>query len=256
VAVARQGHPVIGVLLCAVAASVKAPAAIGIVYVGWGWAGPGAPALRRWGRLAETVAIGAGAIAAISAASGFGWGWLENLSEPGKVVSWLDPATAAGLAAGHLVQLLGGGGHQAGAVAVARDLALLAAAAVSVILLVRSDRIGPPAAAGWSLLAFALLGPVVWPWYETWGLVFLAAAAGLLARRVLLVLSAGGCFATAPGNLAVTTGGGLALAAGLVLVAIALLLVGRRRRIGRWPPSSWSTGPCTAAGAGGTSAEH
>jgi alpha-1,6-mannosyltransferase len=79
-------------------------------------------------------------------------------------------------------------------------------------------------ALGWSLLAFVVLGPVVWPWYETWGIVFLAVAAGTLARRVILILSAVGCFATVPSHLALTTPGAASLALGLALVSIALLV--------------------------------
>ncbi len=37
---ARSFHPAWGVVLCALAASIKVPAAIGIVYVAWDWAGP------------------------------------------------------------------------------------------------------------------------------------------------------------------------------------------------------------------------
>ena len=39
---ARSRHPVWGVVLCALAASIKVPAAMGIVYVAWDWAGEGA----------------------------------------------------------------------------------------------------------------------------------------------------------------------------------------------------------------------
>ena len=40
VTAARSFHPVWGIVLCALAASIKVPAAIGIVYVAWDWAGP------------------------------------------------------------------------------------------------------------------------------------------------------------------------------------------------------------------------
>ena len=53
---------------------------------------------------------------------------------------------------------------------------------------------------GFSLLAFVVLGPVVWPWYETWGFVFLAVVAEGWTLRLLLVLSAAGCFADVPGT--------------------------------------------------------
>ncbi len=48
---ARSFHPVWGVVLCALAASIKVPAAIGIVYVAWDWAGPFADWRRRAGML-------------------------------------------------------------------------------------------------------------------------------------------------------------------------------------------------------------
>ena len=47
VTAARRRHPVWGVVLCALAASIKVPAAMGIVYVAWDWAGPSAD----WRRL-------------------------------------------------------------------------------------------------------------------------------------------------------------------------------------------------------------
>ncbi|HVX21724.1 MAG TPA: polyprenol phosphomannose-dependent alpha 1,6 mannosyltransferase MptB [Acidimicrobiales bacterium] len=238
VAVGRR-YPVAGVLLCALAAAVKVPAFLGVLYVGWA-----GPAARRWVRLAGAVGLGAAALVTVSAASGLGWGWLTDLSTPGAVVSWLDPATAAGRAVGD--------------VTAARDLFLALAGLLAVVLLVRSDRIGAPAAIGWSLLAFALAGPVVWPWYETWGLVFLAVAgtAGhTAARRVVLVLSAVGCFATVPAALHLSLAGGLAVAGGLAAVATGLaVVVAGQRRLAGCPRSSWSTGPSTVDGAAVTSA--
>ena len=45
-AVAQRWGTVPGIVLCAVAAGVKSPAALGVLFLGWAWAGPGA---RRWG---------------------------------------------------------------------------------------------------------------------------------------------------------------------------------------------------------------
>jgi hypothetical protein len=39
----------------------------------------------------------------------------------------------------------------------------------------------------------------VWPWYETWGFVFLAVVAEAWTLRLLLGLSAVACFADLPG---------------------------------------------------------
>ena len=40
---AKLKHPVWGVVLCALAAAVKVPAALGIIYIGWDWIGAGLP---------------------------------------------------------------------------------------------------------------------------------------------------------------------------------------------------------------------
>ena len=37
---AKEKRPIVGILLCALATAIKAPAAIGILYVGWSWLGP------------------------------------------------------------------------------------------------------------------------------------------------------------------------------------------------------------------------
>ena len=71
------------------------------------------------------------------------------------------------------------------------------AAVISIGLVLRS-RLDPLQALGWSLLAFVVLGPVVWPWYETWGFVFLAVVAEAWTLRLLLALSAMACFADLP----------------------------------------------------------
>ena len=50
---AREGRPVVGVLLCTIGAMIKIPAFIGVVYIGWGWLGDDAS----WrSRLRPTVA--------------------------------------------------------------------------------------------------------------------------------------------------------------------------------------------------------
>jgi hypothetical protein len=200
-AVARRGHPVVAVVLCALAAGVKVPALLGVVFIGWDWAGAHAPPRRRAGRVIASVVIAGVTLAVVSAASGLGWGWLWNLSDPGSVTSWLDPATAVGLALSHVVHLLGAGAHTHALVVATRGAALAVAGAVVATLLARTDRYGMPRALGWSLLAVVFLGPIVWPWYETWGLVVLALATDAWSPRVVLFLSAVGCFATVPAHV-------------------------------------------------------
>jgi hypothetical protein len=233
-ALARTGRVVPAVVLCALAATVKVPAFAGVVYVGWTWLGPAATWRRRLATAAGAVAGGAAVVAAVSLASGWGWRWL-TAADPGKVVSWLDPATAAGLLAAKVTAATGLGAHTGGAVGAARIVALGVAAAIGLLLLWRTDRIGLPAALGWTLFALAVLGPIVWPWYETWGLALVAVTAGSATRRAVLVISAVGCFATIPTH--VTAPGAAPVLAFLMLAlwTTALALAAARCRSARYP---------------------
>jgi hypothetical protein len=198
-ALARQHHVVIGLALCVLAGEVKIPALIGVVLIGWWWSDAAAPWPKRLPRVAIALLGAAAMTALVSAACGLGWRWLGGLSDPGVVVSWLDPATAVGLALSHLVGLLGGGEHPGAFVQGSRAAGLGLAALISVGLIARSGRIGDLRALGWSLVVFVVLGPVIWPWYETWGFVFLAVIAEGWTLGVVLAFSAIACFADVPG---------------------------------------------------------
>lgn len=227
VALARTGRPAAAVAFCALAATVKVPAFAGVVFVGWSWPGTGAGWRARLGRTLGAVAGGAAVVAAVTLASGWGWRWL-TAADPGKVVSWLDPATAAGLLVAKVSAASGLGPHTTGAVDAARVAALFVAAAIGLVLLRRSDRLGVPAALGWTLFAVAVLGPIVWPWYETWGLALVAITAGTAARRAVLAISSLGCFATVPSHVA-APGADAATAVILLLLWIAALAVAGAR---------------------------
>ncbi len=199
-ALARRNHVLVGLLLCALAAEVKVPALIGAVFIGWWW-GEGATNFRqRLPRLVGAFLATLAAMVVIGLASGFGWSWLSGFSGPGVVVSWLDPMTALGLSVSHVFSALGSGAHTSAYVQGARAFGLASASAISVMLVLRSTRVGAMQALGWSLLTFVVLGPVVWPWYETWGFVFLAVIAEGLTLRLLMALSAVACFADIPGS--------------------------------------------------------
>jgi hypothetical protein len=196
-AAARRNHVMIGLALCVLAGEVKIPALIGVVFIGWWW-GEAESSRRRRLRMAIALSSAAGLTALVSALSGLGWRWLGGLSDPGVVVSWLDPASAMGLSLSHLVRLLGGGEHSGAFVVGARAAGLVLAALIAVALIANSRRIGDLQALGWSLLAFVVFGPVIWPWYETWGFVFLAVVAEGWTLRIVLAFSAVACFADVP----------------------------------------------------------
>jgi alpha-1,6-mannosyltransferase len=219
---ARRNHVLAGLVLCALAAEVKVPALIGAAFIGWWWSRPEASWQQRLPWVAAAVVFTAGVMAAVSAVSGLGWHWLTGLSNPGVVVSWIDPATAAGLLLGHGASLVGYGGHAVAFVQGFRAVGLGLAAVLSVGLVIRSQRFGEVEALGWSLVLFVLLGPVVWPWYETWGFVFLAVAAERWTLRLVLFLSAVACFADVPSGQVLVGGNPVLVAIGWICLAAAI----------------------------------
>jgi hypothetical protein len=225
IALAVRRHPVLGILLCGLAASVKIPAALGIVFIAWTWAGPGAEFGQRTKRLVGGLVIGGSVMALVSVASGFGVSGVTELSTPAWVVTWLDPATAVGLALAHVCHAVGITTTTSALVDAARVGALVVAASVVLYLMVRVDKLGFPRALGWSLLVVVLLGPNVWPWYESWGIAFLAVAADRWSRRWTVLLSAVACFATIPTGVTLSGGGLLIVVVGLSALAVVMAAI-------------------------------
>ncbi|MGD0311022.1 MAG: polyprenol phosphomannose-dependent alpha 1,6 mannosyltransferase MptB [Acidimicrobiales bacterium] len=197
---AKEKRPIVGILLCALATAIKAPAAIGILYIGWSWLGPQASTRDRIRPVVTAGLIGAGVLGFFSYVSGLGWGWVTILGTPGAVRSWTAPTTSLALAftgIGHFFHIGVGLG---GVLTVTRFFGLLAAAVAGVWLLLNSDRIGTLKALGITLLLFVGLGPVVQPWYLSWGLILLAPVALGRLRSLIIGLSMVTAFIELPGG--------------------------------------------------------
>ena len=199
-ALARRGHPVLGIIVCAIGAAVKVPALAGVVYIGWEWLGPYRSVRERIRPVVTAMLLALAVMEVLAILTGLGWGWVAGLSNPDTVRSWMDPATAIGLFAGHVVAALGLGHHTHVLLTLARGTGLFIAALVSLRLLLRADEIGPLRALGWSLIAIVVLSPVVQPWYAAWGFVFLAPVVVGNVRRIVVVASGIACFVGLPGG--------------------------------------------------------
>jgi len=185
-AVARRGRPVAGIVLCALAAAVKVPAALGVIYIGWDWMGTGLPVRARIRPLVTAGLIASAVMGALSIVTGLGWSWVLNLSTPGTVRSWVAPATGAGILFTDLSHLVGIGVHLHTALSMTRALGVVVACGTGLWLLLNSDRIGALRAMGLSMLIIVALGPVVQPWYLSWGLVVLAPVATGKVRTLIV----------------------------------------------------------------------
>ena len=239
---ARYKHPVWAVILCTLAAAIKAPAALGIIYVGWDWMGVGIPWRQRVRPLITAGLIALAVMAVLSEVSGLGWGWIANLETPGTVRSWLAPATGIGMLLSGTAHAVGLGVSSAAVLSVTRVFGLMTAAVAAVYLLWNADRIGSLKALGLSLLLFTVLGPVVQPWYLTWGLILLAPVAVGRLRSLIIVLSVLSPFIGLPGGRTLLDqlihANPLAVAAALVvLLGVLVAPLGRWSAPPRWSPA-------------------
>jgi alpha-1,6-mannosyltransferase len=197
---AKEKRPIVGILLVSLATAIKAPAAIGLLYIGWSWLGDGIPIRQRIRPVVTAGLIGLAVLGFFSYISGLGWGWVTNLDTPGVVRSWTAPATAVAFMVSGLSHLVGVGVGVGGVLTVARFFGMVIAAIVGVWLLLNSDRIGTLKALGLTMLAFVLLGPVDQPWYLAWGIILLAPVAHGRLRSAIIGVSIFTSFVELPGG--------------------------------------------------------
>ena len=154
------------------------PAAIGIVYIAWDWAGPGADWRGRCRMLVRAGLITArGPRRAARSSRGSASGWIANLGTPGTVRSWMAPATAVGLLISGTAHVLGAGVEPGRGAHADPGHRPRRRGGHRVYCLRHRERMGVLKALGITMLAFVLLGPVVQPWYLTWGVIILAPVA-------------------------------------------------------------------------------
>ncbi len=204
IALARKNRTVWAIVVCALATAVKVPAALGIVYIGWDWMGTRVPWRERIRPVVTAGLIGLGVMGAVSLVVGLGWRWVLNLATPGTVRSWLAPATAVGLMGGDLLHAVGLTSIPTHIVlSLTRVLGLGLAAAIGLWLLWNSERIGSLKAMGVTMLLVVALGPVVQPWYLSWGLIILAPVVAMgsgVLRKIVIVVSLASPFIGLPGG--------------------------------------------------------
>jgi alpha-1,6-mannosyltransferase len=234
-ALAQRVGTVPGLILCALAAGVKAPAVLGILFLGWVWAGPGASVRRRVGHTLGAIAIGLCAFEAVTLVAGLGWGWVRNSTAADKAFTFITPIGGLSRLVSGAAQLVG---LNVGAISVRDVLAvagLVIAGIIGVWLLWRSPRDGVTRNLGLTLLVLALLSPILWAWYLTWGLLVLAPVATGRLRVTLIVLATGEAFfGLSPSVRGILVGVGhagvlQAIVLVAVLVAIAIVPINQMR---------------------------
>jgi alpha-1,6-mannosyltransferase len=186
-AFALKRKPAVATVLIMLAALVKAPALLALVFIVPLWAAD-LTGRARWLR-AGFAAGGVGIATAVvtTTVAGTGYGWLGALDTPTLAHTWTSLTTDVGYWCGLLADHFGLA--EPDQVLAGWRLAGLAAAGVICLLMLRKHWHTPVVGLGLGLAAVLALGPVLHPWYVLWALIPLAAAATSAKIRRWVVIS-------------------------------------------------------------------
>lgn len=182
IALTLERRHLAGITLVALAAAVKATAAIALPFLVWVWMRRlrekrGYPTVIAFATAAAvSTAIVVVVFAVLSALAGVGLGWLTALLAGNvKIINWLTVPTAAA----NLIHAVGGLFAPVNFYAVLHITRISGVAVIGLLLPVlwwRSRRDDRAAVAGiaWAMLVVVLFVPAALPWYYTWPLAVAA----------------------------------------------------------------------------------
>jgi hypothetical protein len=228
VTLALEGRLATGVALCALAATIKLPAAAAIIFLAVDQFRAATGARRRW-IVAEAVLVPIVVVTGVTVVSGLGWTWLgpTALHVPTELRVLSSPSVALGT---FVHSLLHGVGLPVGlhpTVTVTQLVCELVAVGGAVWLVLNAHRLDVVRLLGLTLMLIVVGSPTVWPWYLMWGLALLAATP-LQRSRVLAVVAGLAMLVVGPGGAPMLSGDDYYVIAPALLAGCAWLLWDRR----------------------------
>jgi alpha-1,6-mannosyltransferase len=238
VALALERRPLLGIALCAVAATVKVPAAAAIIFILVAWARTLPERRDQLRAVAKSVAVTVAIAAAVTLVTGLGLAWISTglFNTPGRVRLSITPATALGYTIAHALHHVSVPLNGKQFEATVSHVTFAIAAVYGLALLYRTRFENLVRQLGLLLVAVAIGGPAAWPWYFTWGLAVLACRPPIQRSVWLPVAIIVPAFIIAPNGRLVLT---LSLSPYMLLLYLALVAIAcrhwwaRRRRAPR-----------------------
>jgi hypothetical protein len=190
VTLAVEGRLATGVALCALAATVKLPAAAAVVFLVVEYVRAGDVATR-WKGAARAVVVAVVVFVGVTLACGYGWAWLGTsaLHVPTELRVLQTPAVSLGIFIFHVLHLLGVPVASSATVTVTQAVVGLATGIACLWLLVTVGRYEVVRSLGLALTLIVLGSPTVWPWYLLWGLVLLVATPAQRSKVLAAVMA-------------------------------------------------------------------
>jgi len=231
VTLSLEGRLALGVALCALAATIKLPAAAAIVFLAIDqYRAAGGPAARRR-IVAEAVAVPLAVVAAVTLLSGLGWTWLgpTALRIPTELRVLSSPSVSLGTFVHAVLHAVGVPVTLHATVTVTQLVCEVAAVAGAVWLILNAHRLDVVRVIGLALMLIVVGSPTVWPWYLMWGLVVLAATP-LQRSKVLAAVAGLAMLVVGPGGAPLLSGDDYLVVAPLLLAGCAWLVHDRHWR--------------------------
>lgn len=234
VALAMERRPLLGIAVCVLAATIKLPAAAAAVFIAVAWIRTAPSWSARAAIAARAVVVAVGTAAVITLITGFGVGWISTslFSTPGRVRLAITPATDLSFT---IAKLLSGVGFS-DVEPVLRALMVAATVIAGLILLARTRWRTLIPCLGFALLAAAIGGPALWPWYLAWGLALLAAGRPTQRSWVMVVALVVASSLVKPGGILLLSRGSSPVIVVIWLLLVALACLAWRRRLRVIPP--------------------
>ena len=227
ISAAGQRRWLAAIVLACVAGSIDGPAFVAVpAIIAAHWFGR--RTIRSWLLIGRDALVAALTIVVPGVVVSDGFGWLRTVS---KQFSAHPPYSIASALAKMFDPVVRGASYDDLA-AGARITTVTAMVCVIAYLVMTSRQRALERTIGYSLLAMALLAPVLFPWYLLWGTICLAPTANGTRRVAVLALCAAGCVLAPEGFSETTTH--VLTGVGLAAVAVVLLTLAKRRRAARW----------------------
>jgi hypothetical protein len=190
VTLAVEGRMVPGLMLCALAATVKLPAAAAVVFLAADQVHAGR-GTTRWREVVPPVLAAVAVFVGVSVASGYGFAWLGPgaLHVPTELRVASTPAVSLGRLAFHVLHAVGLPVVEEVTVTVTQVVCGLVAGLALLWLVATVHRHEVVRSLGLAFMLIVVGSPTVWPWYLMWGLALLAATTAQRSR--VLAVTAG-----------------------------------------------------------------
>ena len=189
-----------GIALCALAATIKLPAAAGIVFL-VADACTRLDRSQRWRTVAEAAAISVLVVVGVTVGAGLGWTWLgpTALRVPTELRVLITPLVSVGTFVYGVLHAVGIPVTRSATVTVVQAMGAVAAVSGILWMVFHTKDRDAVRLCGLALILFVILSPTLWPWYLMWGVAVLAATSAQRSRALaalaglgMLVVGAGG----------------------------------------------------------------